>query len=186
MVINFDMESESDDIASPSSPGNRFLHSTLPDRTETTLLEYFSRATSHDPRSFTRFASDKTTVFGTGRGTKVQRKLRVKVRNRVSYLWNHPHILQGCLERAGLPVPSYISNLVCGYESSEDSSIVKSPPRPVDLDIVAITSPPKKPRANWIVQSPPPPREGELTSLKSLFDSFLVCFVVDLRWYNNM
>ncbi len=164
-IKSFDMEIESDDVLSPSSPGNRFLRSTLPDTTEIALLEFFSRQTSYNPQVFFRYASDKTILFGTGRGTKHQRKLRIKVKNRLDYLWNRPHILQGCLEKAGLPVPSYISNLVCTISDSSDESPPRRPAE-LDIDIASVTSssPPWTP-AKSIVESPPPlPREGELNS----------------------
>jgi hypothetical protein len=119
-------------IVSPSSQGNRFRHSRLPESTEIALLTFFSTARFGDAREFTRFCWDRNLVFGDPKGTKAQKNLRTAVKNRRAYLSNNPKTLEACLVGRGLPVPSFIY----WNSSSSRSLVVQSPPP----DLSSLTS----------------------------------------------
>ena len=131
LVVIFDMDDQQSTpqshkpIVSPSSQGNRFLRSRLPESTEIALLTFFSTARCGDAREFTRFCCDRNLVFGDPKGTKAQKNLqRTAVKNWRAYLSNNPRTLEACLVGRGLPVPSFIYR----NSSSSRSLVVQSPP----------------------------------------------------------
>lgn len=109
----------------------------LPDITEVEILKYLCLPYH---QKFDVFADTKPRhVFGTCYGTREERELRNKVRNRKNYLRKHPEVVRKQLENFGLQVPRHLE------ESLEESQLISPQSiRPPDRGAEGEYSTPRK------------------------------------------